>query len=503
MKKVVLIILSIFIFLFVLKSILVMKTASFHDFDEANRAEAARNMKIYHSYLTPLTGSPFKWGNSIQIQAKKNKLLNLTYHLERPPLVFLAMIVSTSLFNDSEFFYRLPSLIFGLLTIILVIFLEGNLIVLLSFLTSYDWWLSSQSALMDTTFSFFMFLAFVLILKFLEKKNHKLLFFSGLSFGAGVLSKGQPGIIFVFPLIFLLFAKKINLKELLIVAISAGLIILPWLLFTIYKFGIFNFLTSFLGFAKTKFLMEDLSQKAPFYWYARWWLETFRVGWILFITLIIYDFLKRNFNFKKTLILFYFLSYFIVFSFSKNKVWWYVLPLIPICCLYISESIKNILKRDKNKLINFFLIIFLTSIPVFYKTSNKVSVLYGLFLITLSFFILNHRFKIKKIFADIFSLTSVLFCLLTFFLNFPAISPNYPEAKTIGKYYQKLPQPKCLYVEGVPYEAILFYTQAEEINYFSSDIFLKKKCNNYLVTQKDKKFSLITTSNRLKLYKIN
>jgi len=480
-----------------------MLSVPLHDFDEANRAESARNMKIYQSYLNPLNGSPFAEGNTAKVEAKKNKLLSLTYHLERPPLYFLSMIATTSIIGETEFFYRLPSFIFGLLSIVLLFIFSGGPIAVLPFLTSSDWWLSSQSALMDTTLTFYLFLAFIFILKYLEKKNNKLLFFSGLSLGGAILSKGQPAVIFIFPLIFLMFTKKINLKELLIILISAGLTILPWFAYSIYKFGLNNFLGSFLGFASTRALVDDLSQVAPFYWYGRWWLESFRLGWIILITLISYDLIKRNFTYKKSLIIFYFISSFILFSISKNKVWWYVLPLVPVCCLYIGESIKSILKKDPSKLFNLSLIISVISIPIVYKVSNKISFLYGIILIILSIFILNQKIKIMKLFVNIFFLISLIFSLTIFLINFPVISPTYPELKQIGEYYQKLPQPKCLYIQSMPYEAALFYSQAEEIKYLVEDVKFNKSCNNYLITPENlDKLELIFKENRLKLYKM-
>lgn len=503
MKKLVLAVFLVFLSLFVYKSVNTMILVSFHDFDEANRAEAARNMKNYSSYTAPLTGSPFTLGNTTKIPAKNNKLLSLTYHLERPPLYFLSMIASTSMFNDSEFFYRLPSLIFGLLSVVLLTIFLGNPISLVAFLTSSDWWLSSQSALMDTSLSFFLFLAFIFLIKSLDKKSNKFLIFSGLSLGGAILSKGQPAIIFIFPLIFLLFTKRINFKQLLILSIPTFITILPWLVSSINKFSLNNFFSSLIGFSGSRALVGDLTQTAPFYWYGRWWLESFRVGWILFITLISHDLLKRNFTYKKSLIIFYFISSFILFSVSKNKVWWYVLPLIPICCLYIGESITYILKKDSTKLFNLSLIIILSAIPIFYKSSNKIAIIYGVLLIIASVAILNRKIVIKKIFINIFFLVSIIFSLLIFLINFPTISPPYPEVKQIGDYYQKLPQPKCLYVVGMPYEASLFYSQAEEIKFYTQTIKLNEKCNNYLLTlEKQNEFNLIFKFKKLKLYEM-
>jgi len=92
-----------------------MTKVPLHDFDEANRAEGARNMKNYSSYLAPLTGSPFLRNIDLFVEAKDNPLLKIYYHLERPPLYFLSMVFSSSIIGDNEFSYRLPSFVFGLM----------------------------------------------------------------------------------------------------------------------------------------------------------------------------------------------------------------------------------------------------------------------------------------------------------------------------------------------------------------------------------------------------
>jgi len=93
--------------------------------------------------------------------------------------------------------------------------------------------------------------------------------------------------------------------------------------------------------------------------------------------------------------------------------------------------------------------------------------------------------------------------LIVFSLKFPQINPNFPEAKKIGEYYQKLPQPKCLFINNIPYEAVLFYTNAKEINYLNEKP-LFKNCQNYLITDKQNlNYQKIFQHQRLILYKIN
>jgi 4-amino-4-deoxy-L-arabinose transferase-like glycosyltransferase len=356
MKKIILLILIFFFFVFIFFSLKTMKNTSFHDFDEANRAEAVKNMKEYRFFLAPLTGSPFLRNEKLKLKVKDNPNLSLFIHLERPPLFFWLTTISTSLFGESEFSYRLPSFLFGLATIIVSFFLHpfSSLAILLS----NDLWLSSQNALMDTMPTFFLFIAFLFFLKSISSKNRLYFFLTGFFWGLAILTKGQPAVIFVFSLFLSLLLRKLNLKEIFLIFLGASLIVVPWIFLIIYNFGFDNFVLGFLGFASKRVLSFDPSQKAPVFWYLRWWFENFRVGSILFFTLLIYDILNKKITSEKLLIVLYFFTSFLFFSLAKNKVWWYVLPLTPIIALYIHYSVSHLLKTKKTNWSIFQLLFF-------------------------------------------------------------------------------------------------------------------------------------------------
>ena len=412
MKKIILLILIFFFFVFIFFSLKTMKNTSFHDFDEANRAEAVKNMKEYRFFLAPLTGSPFLRNEKLKLKVKDNPNLSLFIHLERPPLFFWLTTISTSLFGESEFSYRLPSFLFGLATIIVSFFLHpfSSLAILLS----NDFWLSSQNALMDTMLTFFLFIAFLFLLKSIRSKNRLYFFLTGFFWGLAILTKGQPAVIFVFSLFLSLLLKKLNLKEISLIFLSASLIVVPWIFLIIYNFGFDNFVLGFLGFASKKVLSFDPSQKAPVFWYLRWWFESFRVGSILFFTLLIYDILNKKITSEKLFIALYFFTSLLFFSLAKNKVWWYVLPLTPIIALYIHYSVSHLLKTKKNKLVNLSIIVFFSSLPLFFNLSNKLALIFQLIMIIFSILIL--RIEIKKRIFFIYPL--VIFFSLLFFLTF-------------------------------------------------------------------------------------
>src|SRR5664279_3312270 len=84
------------------------------EFDGAHRAESAKQMRLHQEYLVPLDGSPFLQNHNLKLQIGQSPPKELFYHLERPPLVYWLMILSTMLFSSSRLFYVLPSLLFGL-----------------------------------------------------------------------------------------------------------------------------------------------------------------------------------------------------------------------------------------------------------------------------------------------------------------------------------------------------------------------------------------------------
>jgi len=206
----------------------------------------------------------------------------------------------------------------------------------------------------------------------------------------------------------------LNLKEISLIFLSASLIVVPWIFLIIYNFGFDNFVLGFLGFASKKVLSFDPSQKAPVFWYLRWWFESFRVGSILFFTLLIYDILNKKITSEKLFIALYFFTSLLFFSLAKNKVWWYVLPLTPIIALYIHYSVSHLLKTKKNKLVNLSIIVFFSSLPLFFNLSNKLALIFQLMMIIFSILIL--RIEIKKRIFFIYPL--VIFFSLLFFLTF-------------------------------------------------------------------------------------
>jgi len=73
----------------------------------------------------------------------------------------------------------------------------------------------------------------------------------------------------------------------------------------------------------------------------------------------------------------------------------------------------------------------------------------------------------------------------------------------VGRYFSRLAGNKCLYVQGMPYEGVLYYSDTGEINFLSSDTKLSTDCTNYLITPDDiARSKLIFQSGKIRLYRI-
>ena len=152
-----LLVLVLFSFLFLFRSVTNITTIPFHDYDEAHRAEGARNMRLHNFFLSPLVGNPYSKNAKISFPYLLDETKTVYAQTGRPPLVFNLMAFSSSLFGDYEWVYRLPSLFLGLAVfeaiVLSVYFLAKKkpnllalIVALLAIITSYDWWLSAQMA---------------------------------------------------------------------------------------------------------------------------------------------------------------------------------------------------------------------------------------------------------------------------------------------------------------------------------------------------------------------
>lgn len=487
-----------------------------YDFDEAHRAENAKRMKEYGSFFVPLTGSSQDRVEHLKIPFRQNPDFYLYYHLERPPLVYILMMISTGVFGNGEWAYRLPSFLMAMFTIAAYFLFARSqsksslmpvYIGLIAILASGCLWLSAQYAQMDTTITFFLFLSLLTLISY--GSNHKSLVgvLAGVFFGLGLLSKLQPAVIFIFPLLYLFFSGKLKITDILKFASGVLVVFLPWVIYLIIRFGFQDVISIMPGFAISSASILNIHHEAPVFWYVRWWWEMMRPGWTLFLGLLAYDLVLGKLDWQKKTLLSYIFGGLVAFSLPTNKVWWYVLPLVPAITYFIFLSAKDYLKVDPNKITNLSFAIIVASLPIFLQVSNTLSLTYGILTTLIVFLILIDKLKIK---VAVKKGKTLLFCaalilsLLFFIQRFPEIVPYHRNTKNVAQYYKNLPYPKCLWLGDMPGEAALFYSEVGELPLLDKKTQIFKNCkNNYLMTpERSKDGQLILRQGNMRLYKL-
>lgn len=500
-----------FFCLFLYKSFSTMVKVPFFEFDEAHRAETAKRMLEYKSFFVPLTGSPFdRVFNGIgapTVPFKENPFLNLYYHLERPPLVYIFMIGSVLILGSHEFSYRLPSFILGALVLLVYFFaarkmrkhihypaLFSGLLVLM---TSTNLWLSSQYAQLDTGITLFLFLSILFLVIYCQKKRSIFLSLTGISFGLAILSKGQPAVIFLIPIFFLFFQKRLAFSEIVKLFTITLVTLSPWLLYIFFKFGLSNFISAFFGFAFVSATQIDIHQQAPFFWYIRWFWESLRPGWTLFLALVFLDIFHRRLVWEKQVLLAYILGSLLILSIPANKIWWYTLPLLPPMALYLYLSLTDYIQKSYTRLFFVGIAIVVASIPFALRGTNTNALLYGITITAIVVGILffpvyslakDNRFLAStpmKVALSAVILFSFIISFYLFSLRFPKIVPYHSGIRRVSHYFESLPGRKCLWAKDMPLETALFYSNAGEILILNKESTFGKHCKHYAIVHQE------------------
>ncbi len=233
------------------------------DWDEINFAECAREMIVSKDYLrAQIDFMPF-W--------------------EKPPVFIWMQVLAMKLLGVGDYAARFPNAVMGIVTLA-TLFYAGKKIIGEKMAT---WWVVLYGAtwlphfyfktgIIDPTFNYFIFLAFfqLHLLKFSSNKTtHALL--AGLFLGLAVLTKGPVAII-VAALslgVYVLInrgLKGFTVKQLAIIACSAAIPFLLWLLACVATHGFAYgkwFLTEFISYQARLFTTEDADHGGPFFYH--------------------------------------------------------------------------------------------------------------------------------------------------------------------------------------------------------------------------------------------
>jgi len=316
--------------------IFVNSDSHLHEWDERYHALVAKNLREH-----PL--KPTLYENPVLEYDHKNWVGNHVW-LAKPPLPLWAIAISTGIFGDTTFAVRLPSLIFGLLSIYLT-FLIGRLLFSerVGILAAYFHAINGviielaggriSSDHVETAFIFFVELAIFLTIYFFEKKPRYIITaLIGIVTGLAFLCKWYPaGLVFVIWFAGFLVWKKFTFSELIkhgaILLSAAAAAALPWILFILNAYP-----------EEAKFVLSQIlgaysapaeNHSAPFYYY--WHEIMFVFGELVYLVIgftIYFIFKKREFS-KNLILIVWALIPVIIFSFAETKRHTYLLVAAP------------------------------------------------------------------------------------------------------------------------------------------------------------------------------
>ncbi len=228
------------------------------DWDEANFAEAAREMLLSKNYLrVQIDYLPF-W--------------------EKPPLFIWLQTLSMSVFGINEFAARFPNAITGIITLCTIFYIgkkEQNPITawwwVLMYVVSWLPHFYFKTAIIDPVFNLFIFLAFYQFYLTIKNSSSKHAALSGLWIGLAVLTKG-PVAILIALLSFVVFVvlnkgiKNVKISNLLMVFFVAFVVTFTWFGIDIIQNG-WWFTQEFITYQIRLLTTGDAGHGQPFYYH--------------------------------------------------------------------------------------------------------------------------------------------------------------------------------------------------------------------------------------------
>ncbi len=281
--------------------------------------------------------------------------VTLTYNNEpdltnlKFPLGAWLIAANYKLFGINEVSLRLWSVIFTILTTVLVYFF-GSLIknrwmgILAALIFISSMLVVSKHAGItgdyDAGASFFLALSLFLFLLFYKKRNRNFLFLSMASVGLGVMYKSfVPGLLPLFIIfIFLLFSKEkkilLSPKDLFYSALIIIAIIAPWLIARSVSDS--SFITKLLNVDYWGRLTSAVDDHGEPFWFYIVQLSKGFYPWLYSLILGLFV-LSKTKNENNSFLLIWFFTIFLLFSIATTKNYWYILPVFPAMALIVSS----------------------------------------------------------------------------------------------------------------------------------------------------------------------
>jgi len=321
--------------------------------------------KVGENHLIP-------WDEAIYAKISKNMVISNNYIVqtwkdgapwyEKPSLYMWCMAIFMKVLGFTNLAAKLPSAIFGFLTV-LAVFIFGKklfsksvgFISAFALLTTVHFLYYSRLSMTDITATFFITSS--LFVYFLAKNSKKNLHFilSGILIGLAVMTKGVVGLL-PFPIIclyelylYLTKQQKISSRiftNYVLLFISSAVIFVPWHFEMYRRFGL-PFLYEYLGYHVWDRAINAIEDKGnPFWWYLIVMKVSMRLWFIALLfslPFVLKKIVKKDNRFVFLAIWAGFVLLF--FSIAKSKLVWYIIPIYPAVSLIVGFFLERFLPK--------------------------------------------------------------------------------------------------------------------------------------------------------------
>ena len=277
--------------------------------------------------------------------------LNGQLYADKPILYFwLALICARIAGKLNEFTARLPAALGGIGLVLTTYYFgkrfyhrQAGFVAAMVLATCSRMLWESQFLRLDTVLSFFLFLGFYF---FVEAFGHNAprnrYLFAYICFSLATLTKGPIGIVLpAFAAVILIVTSR-RWTEIREMRLPSGFLILcafvaPWL-WLLHLNGEDRWLRDFIWIHNIQnFALDPIGHVQPFYYYA-WNLPIDFLPWTVLVpgALVFFRPWKDKLDYGPTrALLAWFAAVFIFFSFSRSKIAYYLLPLLPSVALFV------------------------------------------------------------------------------------------------------------------------------------------------------------------------
>lgn len=296
------------------------------------------------------------------------------YWFEKPPLYMWLTAFLFKFLNYSSFAARLPSALFGIAGIILTYKFASSMytrmsgiIASLILLSTVHYLYYSRNGMMDVAVTFFitatLYLFYLASKKWTENRYDTfiLVFSAGLVMGLGVMTKAVIGLIplpiITIYILYLLFIRKVKIPWLQMIILLAGLLATagPWHLYSLFNLKDEFWSEYFVDHMLNRGL-KGLGHEKPIFWFFEVVKVSFRIWLFPFILgVITLGFIDRKRINEFVLMGISILFVLILFSTSKDKLQWYIMPIYPFMAIVAARFIdrfaflfNDLLKKEYN-----------------------------------------------------------------------------------------------------------------------------------------------------------